>query len=84
MVDGRVSSDMAAGTAEEIDEERRLLHVAMIRAKDELYLIVAQRFFDYNQIKSGKRHVYASVSRFIPKSIRHCFECQTWAGRSGS
>jgi DNA helicase-2/ATP-dependent DNA helicase PcrA len=61
VVDGRIPSDMATGTAEEIEEERRLLHVAMTRAKDELDLIVPQRFFTYNQAKSGDWHVYASV-----------------------
>ncbi len=61
-----------------------LLHVAMTRAKDELDLIVPQRFFTYNQAKSGDRHVYALVSRFIPKSIYHYFDCQTWSDRSWS
>jgi DNA helicase-2/ATP-dependent DNA helicase PcrA len=82
VVDGRIPSDMATGTAKEIEEERRLLHVAMTRAKDELDLIVPQRFFSYNQAKSGDRHVYSSMSRFIPKSIRHCFDRQAWSDRS--
>jgi DNA helicase-2/ATP-dependent DNA helicase PcrA len=84
VVDGRIPSDMATGTAEEIEEERRLLHVAMTRAKDELDLIVPQRFFTYNQAKSGDRHVYASASRFIRRSIHHYFDCQTWNDRSAS
>ena len=75
---------MATGTEAEIEEERRLLHVAMTRAKDELDLIVPQRFYTYNQAKSGDRHVYATVSRFIPKSIHHCFDCRTWSVRSAS
>ena len=84
VVDGCIPSDMATGTAEEIEEERRLLHVAMTRAKDELDLIVPHRFFTYNQAQWGDRHVYASVSRFIPKSIRHYFDCRTWSDRSAS
>jgi len=84
VVDGCIPSDMATGTAEEIEEERRLLHVAMTRAKDELDLVVPQRFFTHNQAQWGDRHVYASVSRFIPKSIHHCFDCQTWSDRSAS
>jgi DNA helicase-2/ATP-dependent DNA helicase PcrA len=84
VVDGCIPSDMATGTPEEIEEERRLLHVAMTRAKDELDLIVPQRFFTYNQAKSGDRHVYASISRFIPKSIRDCFDCRTSSDRSAS
>lgn len=84
VVDGCIPSDMAVGTAEEIEEERRLLHVGMTRARDELDLIVPQRFFTYNQAKSGDRHVYASLTRFIPQSIHGAFDCQTWSDRAAS
>ena len=53
----------------------------MTRAKDELDLIVPQRFFTHNQAKFGDRHVYASVSRFIPKSVHNCFDCRTCSDR---
>jgi ATP-dependent DNA helicase UvrD/PcrA len=43
-VDGCIPSDLATGTTEEIEEERRLLYVAMTRAKDQLDIIVPQRF----------------------------------------
>lgn len=84
VVDGCIPSDMAVGTAEEIEEERRLLHVGMTRARDELDLIVPQRFFTYNQAKSGDRHVYASLTRFIPQSIHGAFDCQTGSDRAAS
>jgi hypothetical protein len=45
VVDGCIPSDLGTGTAAEIEEERRLLYVAMTRAKDDLHLIVPQRFF---------------------------------------
>ena len=46
-------------TPDEIEEERRLLYVAMTRAKDELDLIVPQRFYTlYQQSKLGDRHLY--------------------------
>ena len=35
-VDGCIPSDLATGSSEEIEEERRLLYVAMTRARDEL------------------------------------------------
>ena len=35
VVDGCIPSDMATGSAEEIEEERRLLYVAVTRAKDQ-------------------------------------------------
>ena len=49
VVDGCIPSDMATGSPEEIEEERRLLYVAMTRAKDELDLIVPQRFYTFSK-----------------------------------
>ena len=63
VVDGCIPSDRAASTPEEIEEERRLLYVAMTRAKTELDLIMPQRFFTHQQAKLGDRHVYASRSQ---------------------
>ena len=83
VVDGCIPSDMATGSEAEIEEERRLLYVAMTRAKDDLRLILPHRFFTHQQHRAGDRHVYASRSRFIPASILHCFERLTWMpGRS--
>ena len=76
VVDGCIPSDMATGTTVEIEEERRLLYVAMTRAKDELDLISPQRFFVRQQNAYGDRHVYALRSRFIPDAICHLFECR--------
>ena len=45
VVDGCIPSDLATGTPEEIDEERRLLYVAMTRARDDLVLMQPLRFF---------------------------------------
>ena len=49
VVDGCIPSDLGTGTTAEIEEERRLLYVAMTRAKDDLHLIVPQRFFTHGQ-----------------------------------
>jgi DNA helicase-2/ATP-dependent DNA helicase PcrA len=73
-VDGCIPSDMATGNAEEIEEERRLLYVAMTRAKDLLMLVLPQRFYAHRQAKRGDRHVYAARSRFIPTVILGHFE----------
>jgi ATP-dependent DNA helicase UvrD/PcrA len=81
VVDGCIPSDMATRTLEEIEEERRLLYVAMTRAKDELDLVVPHRFYTHQQARFGDGHVYASVSRFIPSSIRNSFDCQHWGER---
>ena len=77
-VDGCIPSDLATGTPEEIEEERRLLYVAMTRAKDQLDLIVPQRFYVHRQAKNGDGHVYATRTRFIPAPILPLFEPRTW------
>jgi DNA helicase-2/ATP-dependent DNA helicase PcrA len=78
VVDGCLPSDLGTGTSAEIEEERRLLYVAMTRAKDQLHLIVPQRFFTHQQRQNGDRHVYASRTRFIPAAILRHFGCRTW------
>jgi DNA helicase-2/ATP-dependent DNA helicase PcrA len=74
VVDGCIPSDRATGSPEEIEEERRLLYVAMTRAKDDLHLLVPQRFYTHHQPRHGDRHVYAARSRFIPSTLLHLFE----------
>jgi len=78
VVDGCMPSDLGTGAQAELEEERRLLYVAMTRAKDELHLILPQRFFVHGQQKFGDRHVYASRTRFIPKSLLGLFEKTSW------
>jgi DNA helicase-2/ATP-dependent DNA helicase PcrA len=77
-VDGCLPSDLATGTPEEIEEERRLLYVAMTRAKDHLDLIVPQRFYTHRQTKNGDQHVYAARTRFVPASLLSLFEQRAW------
>jgi DNA helicase-2/ATP-dependent DNA helicase PcrA len=78
VVDGCIPSDLGTGQSHEIEEERRLLYVSMTRAKDELHLMVPQRFFTHGQNALGDRHVYASRTRFIPDSIMELFESTAW------
>jgi len=65
VVDGCIPSDLGTGTAGEIEEERRLLYVAMTRARDQLALIQPLRFYVRGQAIGSDRHVYACRSRFI-------------------
>jgi DNA helicase-2/ATP-dependent DNA helicase PcrA len=78
VVDGCMPSDLGAGTSAELEEERRLLYVAMTRAKDDLHLMVPQRFFTHGQQAKGDRHVYAARTRFIPEMLLPLFEKTTW------
>lgn len=77
-VDGCIPSDMATGSSAEIEEERRLLYVAMTRAKDQLDLMVPQRFYVSQQSGLGDRHVYGSRTRFIPNALLGRFEQLSW------
>src|SRR5215469_7563004 len=73
-VDGCLPSDLATGTTAEIEEERRLLYVAMTRAKDNLHLIVPQRFFAHSQQSNGDRHMY-DFQVTPSTSARACVGC---------
>ncbi len=74
VVDGCMPADMATGSAAEIEEERRLLYVAMTRARDELSLWVPQRFHVTQQRALGGRHLYALRSRFVPAELEEHFD----------
>jgi DNA helicase-2/ATP-dependent DNA helicase PcrA len=56
-IDGCIPSDLATESTSEIEEERRLLYVAMTRAKDHLHLIVPHRFYAHQQRSNGDRHI---------------------------
>jgi DNA helicase-2/ATP-dependent DNA helicase PcrA len=78
VVDGCIPSDLATGTSEEIEEERRLLYVGMTRARDRLELVVPQRFYLTQQSSKGDRHVLAARTRFIPSALLSNFESRIW------
>ncbi|WP_305822969.1 ATP-dependent helicase [Massilia brevitalea] len=76
VVDGCIPSDMSTGSADEIEEERRLLYVAMTRAKEHLHLVVPNRFYVKQQAQMGDRHMYAARTRFVtPAMLKHFEEC---------
>lgn len=83
-VDGCIPSDLGTGSRAEIEEERRLLYVAMTRAREGLHILLPQRFFTHAQRAQGDRHVYASRTRFIPREILDCFNYVSWPGAAGS
>ncbi|MEO7055982.1 MAG: ATP-dependent helicase, partial [Caldimonas sp.] len=74
VVDGCMPSDMATGSVTEIEEERRLLYVAMTRARHHLHVMVPQRFYVTQQSAYGDRHVYAAISRFLPAELHRLFD----------
>jgi DNA helicase-2/ATP-dependent DNA helicase PcrA len=78
VVDGCIPSDLGTGSTHELEEERRLLYVAMTRARDELHLIVPQRFFVTQQAKHGDRHLYAQRTRFISRAMLPLYDDVLW------
>jgi DNA helicase-2/ATP-dependent DNA helicase PcrA len=73
VVDGCIPSDMATGKPAQIDEERRLLYVAMTRAREHLYLVQPLKFFRTQQHRFGSGYMMAPRSRFVPDDILTLF-----------
>jgi DNA helicase-2/ATP-dependent DNA helicase PcrA len=74
VVDGSFPSEFATGRAELVEEERRLLYVAMTRARNELQLCVPLKFPLAQQPKNGDAHVYGGRSRFVSERLLKCVE----------
>jgi DNA helicase-2/ATP-dependent DNA helicase PcrA len=74
VVDGCIPADMSTGQRAQIEEERRLLYVAMTRAKHHLALMVPLRFHVTQQARHGDRHLYGGLTRFIPPAVAALFE----------
>lgn len=68
VVDGMMPIDMALGSPEGLEEERRLFYVAITRARDELYLYAPLRM-PYNRRGGDDRHGYALLSRFVDEKV---------------
>jgi len=74
VVDGCLPADLATGSAAAIAEERRLLYVAMTRARQHLALMVPLRFHVSQQHRLGDRHLYGGLSRFITPEVATLFD----------
>lgn len=76
--DGNFPSEFAAGDPALLEEERRLLYVAMTRAKDVLDLVVPLRYHVTQQAKRGDTHVYGARSRFLTPPLLNCLTTASW------
>ena len=70
--DGIIPSDMSDGE-DDLEEERRLLYVAMTRARDRLCITFPLRYH-HRKHALGDAHSYAQLTRFIPPELFSLFE----------
>ncbi len=81
VADGNFPSEFATGKPEMIEEERRLLYVAMTRAKQSLSLIAPLKYHVTQQRRDGDKHVYGARSRFMTERLLATFD-QRFSGRT--
>ena len=80
VVDGSFPSEFSAGKPELIEEERRLLYVALTRAQNELAVMVPLKFHLTKQSRQGESHVYGGRSRFMTERVMKTLEPLTFHG----
>ena len=72
--DGNFPSEFATGKPAMIEEERRLLYVAMTRAKQSLSLLAPLKYHVTQQRRDGDKHVYGARSRFLTDDLLDTME----------
>jgi DNA helicase-2/ATP-dependent DNA helicase PcrA len=72
-VDGMFPSDLATGDPDALAEERRLLYVALTRARDALEINVPLRYHRHRG-RLDDHHGYAPICRFITAGVQALME----------
>jgi DNA helicase-2/ATP-dependent DNA helicase PcrA len=74
--DGNIPSDMALGSAEGLEEERRLFYVAVTRPRRALHVYVPLRFHHRPRGRDDD-HTYGQPSRFLSARVTACVDTLT-------
>ena len=74
VVDGSFPSEFATRSDALLEEERRLLYVAMTRAREELSLVHPLRFAIASASPRSDAHVYGGRSRFMTEKVLKTLE----------
>ncbi len=76
VADGNFPNEFSTASEAGIEEERRLLYVAVTRARDSLHLIEPQRYFVTQQPRLGDQYVHGARSRFLSDAVlAHIDQC---------
>jgi DNA helicase-2/ATP-dependent DNA helicase PcrA len=84
VADGNFPSEFANGKPELLEEERRLLYVAMTRARNELYICAPLKYRVTQQAPEGDAHVYGAKSRFITDKLLETCQQTSFSGARGA
>jgi DNA helicase-2/ATP-dependent DNA helicase PcrA len=82
--DGTFPNEFAMGDQRKLEEERRLVYVALTRAKNRLVLVNPFKYFIPEQSKYGDKHVYGTKSRFLTDPVLATLDQTHWSSRSES
>ena len=80
VVDGSFPSEFSTGRPELVEEERRLLYVAMTRAQNDLMLLAPLKFHLTSQSRQSDAHVYGGRSRFLTDKVLKAFDATSVRG----
>ena len=70
-VDGWFPSSRAVDDPDELEEERRLMYVALTRAKDELAVIYPMQVYGSRR---GSEYSFDQLSRFLDRGVRELMQ----------